>query len=323
MVQRGTSTFSDPSAYAAAFGDARVLLTISSGGDFSARFVELRLRYSDVYRCSEALSRIAFICLPPDRISVTFPCGRTSLVSNGFSLAPREIALHGPGERIHQLGKNICEWGLISFEPDQLLSCARALTGRTLNVGNGSKRVHPSRADAMRFHHVLTQACQLAGARHDLVERPEVARALDQELLHAVINCLFSQEDAEGSRKAHRHAAIMARLEAALESRIATKLSIPDLCTEIGVPERSLRACCTDFLGIGPGKYLLLRRLNLARLALQKAHSSTSSVAEIARSLQFSELGRFAESYRSAFGELPSVTLQRSSQTSPRFAEPA
>jgi len=41
-----------------------------------------------------------------------------------------------------------------------------------------------------------------------------------------------------------------------------------------------------------------------------------ASVAEIARSCQFLELGRFAVTYRTIFGELPSTTLQRDPQTS-------
>lgn len=323
MAQRGTSTFSDPHAYAAAFGEARVSLTVSSGGDFRARLAHLHLRYSDIFRCSESLPRIAFVCLPPQKITITFPYGRASLVTNGRGLAPREIALHGPGERIHQLCNGNCEWGLVSFETEQFLSSAKALTGRRLNVRNGNKRFRPLQADAARFRRVITQAIRLAEARDGLVERPEVARALEQELLHAVINCLSSSEHVEKSGKTQRHAGIMARFEAALESRVAGKPSIPELCAEIGVPERTLRACCISFLGVGPGRYLLLRRLNQARLALQKAHPSTSSVAAIARALQFSELGRFADSYRSVFGELPSATLQHSSQTPPGFAEPA
>ncbi len=323
MELRGTSTFSDPTAYAAAFGEARVSLTISGRGEFWARLAHLRLRYSDVYRCSETLPRIAFMRLPPEKISIMLPYGRTSLVTNGLAVVPGEIVLHGPGERVHQRCNGNCEWGLVSFAPEQLLGCAKALTGRTLNARNGGMSFRPPRVDVTRLHRILVQASQLAGARHGLVERPEVARALEQEMLHAVVSCLFSNGDTEKSGKPHRHVAIMARLEAALESRVATKPSIPELCAEIGVPERTLRACCTGFLGVGPAKYLLLRRLNQARLALQAAHPSTSSVAEIARALQFSELGRFADSYRSVFGELPSVTLQRSSPTPPGFAEPA
>jgi AraC-like DNA-binding protein len=57
----------------------------------------------------------------------------------------------------------------------------------------------------------------------------------------------------------------------------------------------------------------LLRRLNLVRSALRRADPANASVAEIARSYQFQELGRFAVTYRTVFGEMPSSTLRRKS----------
>jgi transcriptional regulator GlxA family with amidase domain len=70
--------------------------------------------------------------------------------------------------------------------------------------------------------------------------------------------------------------------------------------------------CCTEFLGMSPTRYLLLRRLNMARSALRRADPATASVAEIARLHQFLEPGRFAVTYRTVFGEMPSSTLRRS-----------
>ena len=63
---------------------------------------------------------------------------------------------------------------------------------------------------------------------------------------------------------------------------------------------------------MSPTRYHLLRRLNMARSALQRADPETASVAEIARNHQFLELGRFAVAYRAIFGEMPSFTLRRS-----------
>ena len=86
---------------------------------------------------------------------------------------------------------------------------------------------------------------------------------------------------------------------------------MPALCAEIGVPERTLRIVCAEFLGLGPIRYVLLKRLNDVRSALRHADPATHSVAEIARDHQFLQLGRFSDTYRRIFGELPSATLQR------------
>ena len=102
----------------------------------------------------------------------------------------------------------------------------------------------------------------------------------------------------------------MVQFEDALAANSDPHLSLPELCSAIGVPERTLRACCSEFLGMSPTRYHLLRRLNLARSALRRANPETTSVAEIARNHQFLELGRFAVAYRTVFGEMPSFTLR-------------
>jgi AraC-like DNA-binding protein len=75
-----------------------------------------------------------------------------------------------------------------------------------------------------------------------------------------------------------------------------------------------LRACCLDILGMSPNRYLRLRRLNRVRTALQRAKPAPGLITELARRFGFSELGRFATSYRQTFGEAPSATLRSSPQ---------
>jgi len=129
-------------------------------------------------------------------------------------------------------------------------------------------------------------------------------------LLHALVNCLEA-DDANGDLETRRHHAdIMVRFEDVLSAHIGPRLNMPELCAAVGVSERTLRVCCNEFLGMSPTRYRLLRRLNTVRSALQRADPATASVGEIARSFEFSELGRFAATYRAVFGELPSTTLR-------------
>jgi len=129
-------------------------------------------------------------------------------------------------------------------------------------------------------------------------------------LLHALVKRLTA-DDANGNLKTRRHHAdIMVRFEDALTAHGGSQLNMPALCSAIGVPERTLRVCCTEFLDMSPARYLLLRRLNMVHSALRRADPETESVAEIARSCQFQEPGRFAVTYRTIFGEMPSTTLR-------------
>ena len=84
----------------------------------------------------------------------------------------------------------------------------------------------------------------------------------------------------------------------------------PATVEDRALPRRTLRICCTEFLGMSSTRYYLIRRLNMVRLALQRADPAVANVGEIARGHEFLELGRFAAAYRAAFGETPSFTLR-------------
>ena len=111
MAEGGTLTFSDPEAYAAGFGDARVGITITGAGDFKARLTWLKLKQLEVYRCRETLPRIAFISFPPERIFLSFPFGRLSPISDGFVFRNGDMVLHRRGEHVHQRSEHECQWG--------------------------------------------------------------------------------------------------------------------------------------------------------------------------------------------------------------------
>jgi transcriptional regulator GlxA family with amidase domain len=60
-----------------------------------------------------------------------------------------------------------------------------------------------------------------------------------------------------------------------------------------------------------PIRYVLLRRLSRARVALRDADPDGASLSELVRTFGFAELRRFETAYRAAFSETPLTTLQR------------
>jgi len=320
MSERGTLTFGDPDGYAAAFGNTRVNLTILGAGDFSARLTRLKLRHLEMYWCRESLARIAYISLPPERVALSFPIGGASPLFGGSALRNGNIVLHSRGERMHQRSSGVCQWGMMLFSEKQLANCGEALTGHPIASPHVSRVLRPTRAEALGFRRLFRHACHLADIGRNLSGRPEVAKALEQEILCAVVHCLTADDADDIAKTRRRHAAVIVRFEEVLTKHLDWKLNLHALCAEMGVAERTLRVCCAEVLGVSPTRYLLLKRLNRARAALRRADPSTASVAEVARNNQFLEFGRFAVTYRSIFGESPSTTLQRHSSES---AEPA
>ena len=113
----------------------------------------------------------------------------------------------------------------------------------------------------------------------------------------------------------------MERLEDLLSASPDRALYLCEICAIIGVSERTLRVCCHEHWGIGPIRYLWLRRMHLARQALAHADPAKTTVTAVAADFGFWELGRFAVAYRKLFGESPSATLRRPCHNRPRSRE--
>jgi AraC family ethanolamine operon transcriptional activator len=86
---------------------------------------------------------------------------------------------------------------------------------------------------------------------------------------------------------------------------------ISELCCHLAVSRRTLHRAFQHTLGMGPLAYLRLTRLSAAHNALLKTAPANVSVTQAALDYGFTDLGRFATSYRKMFGEVPSQTRRK------------
>jgi transcriptional regulator GlxA family with amidase domain len=96
-----------------------------------------------------------------------------------------------------------------------------------------------------------------------------------------------------------------------VETYAGETVYVSELCAELGIASRTLRYCCSKYLGVGPKRYRHLQRMYFARAALLDAGADQTSVTKVATQFGFLELGRFAVEYKAMFGESPSATLRR------------
>jgi AraC-like DNA-binding protein len=148
----------------------------------------------------------------------------------------------------------------------------------------------------------------IAKTTPELFELPEVVRALEQQLIYALVRCVSDGMVSPLRSGNLRHKVIVARFEDFMGANPNSPLYLSDVCAAIGASERTLRIACEEHLGMGPIRYLTLRRMHLVRRALARTAPSTATVTQVATDHGFWELGRFAVAYREMFGELPSVT---------------
>ena len=311
MPACGTTNFNDASDYQANIRGAKFNLTFCCQRDFRARLTWIELGHLHLLFGQENLPRVAHISLHSSLAYIELPISHEPpLICNGVELQRGDIVFHGLGDRAHQRMRGPGQWSLISLTPAHLAAWSRNLTGYDLVPPPLARILRPTRRDAEHLLHLYAEACRLAETKPEVVAHQEVARALEHDLLHALINCLISSDALKSSASNQRQGDIIARFEDVIAAHPARHLPTSELCAIIGVPERTLRMCCTEFLGMSPGQYLRLRRLNLVHAELQRNVSPATSVEDVARRHGFSELGRFAAIYRAVFGEMPSTTLR-------------
>jgi AraC-like DNA-binding protein len=199
----------------------------------------------------------------------------------------------------------------MSLAADDLSRVGSALLGRDLTAPTITHRVRPSPKLLLRLVHLHRAAEQLAKGIPEILANTEVARALEDALIHAIIACLAESPPVEMTSSNRGRQSIIARLEELLAANTNRPLYLAEICAAVGASERTLRVCCHEHLGMGPVRYLWLRRMHLARRALLIAAPENTTVTEIAMNHGFWELGRFAVEYRTLFGENPSASLGR------------
>jgi AraC-like DNA-binding protein len=308
----GTATFTDPEDFRFSVPGASINLVLTSRSDFRARLTWVNTRRVRLVRCTESAPRVAFVALAPGPVFVSFPIRHTPPpIWSGVEMQPGEIVLHGSGDHIYQRTSAAGRWGLISLAPNELADLSQTLMHAVLPQPSMAKILRPPAGavtDLVRLH---AQACRLAETKPDIIVHREVTRALEHDLLYALVNCLTAEEAYREADARGRHAKIMARFEEVLASPAGTPLSMPEIAAAVGVLEQTLRRCSKKFLGMSPSQYARLRRLNLVRAALRRADPATASIGAIAKQYGITELGRFSVAYRAIFGESPSTTLRR------------
>ena len=94
-----------------------------------------------------------------------------------------------------------------------------------------------------------------------------------------------------------------------VESHYQESVHIEDLCRVTGVGARTMQRCFRKYFDMSVSTYLKTLRLDSARRALLKEHSSELTVTDIAMSNGCNHLGRFSVEFREQFGVSPHAML--------------
>ena len=310
MPSSAVGTFTDPDDYAAAIRGRHAEVTVVGRGQFRARLTKVELHRLWMQRLFDNLPRIVRSANLAGRVIVSFRIQPgPSLLASGLEIPPGGLVRHSDPDDYHQTSSGCASFGAMSLPVADMVSAGAALAEMDLTPPKDLLIITPPSAEMARLRRLYVTATDLAENAPEVIADPDAARGLEQTLIEAMVACFGSQEDRRNSAAQGQHAIIMRRFRQVVDENPEQPLYIPDICKAIRVPSRTLRMVCHEHLGMGPKRYLVLRRLHLARQALRRAAPGATTVTDIATRFGFWQFGRFSTEYRALFGEAPSATL--------------
>jgi AraC-like DNA-binding protein len=312
MPSSAVHAFIDPDDYAAAIRATNAEINVTGRGRFTGKIIRIDLHRLWMQRFSDNLPRVGHSANMAGRAIFSFRTeSGPSLLAGGMELQPTSIVQHSEGQNYHRRSSGFASYGSMSLPVEEIATVGEEMAAFDLTPPRDAKLITPPLGAMKKLQRLHAAAGQLAEDAPEVIAHPEAARGLEQLLIQALVECLTIGEASEDRPALRQHARILRRFRNAVEENPGQALYIPELCKAIGVSDRTLRLCCQEQLGMSPKRYLLLRRMHLARRALRDTVPTGTTVTEIATRHGFWQFGRFAGEYKLLFGEAPSATLHR------------
>lgn len=141
-------------------------------------------------------------------------------------------------------------------------------------------------------------------------EAPRIARQAEQ-LLIGLLLTYVPHNYSEAYRRANSCPApyYVRRVEEYIRAHAREDITLDDMVVAAGTSVRSLQTGFRKFRNMTPMEFLRNYRLDLAREELRNGWANGRTVTEVALSLGFTHMSKFAKYYHERFGETPSQTL--------------
>lgn len=200
----------------------------------------------------------------------------------------------------------------IGVRKTKLVRTARSLSGGAQIPRLQDRRLELNIAQSIHLQTRAMTAMQSAASSPLGIGRFILPLAVESDLISLLSVLMLRQRPFCKARDPGRlqprdvvHAALRAD-----DARQGLNVSLAELCEASGVSHTWLARCFQEVYGTSPVAYLRARRLSEARARLLDRAAPPASVKEVALSLGFTHLGRFAADYQARFEEKPSDSLR-------------
>ncbi len=220
-------------------------------------------------------------------------------------LAPGELLLINPDDPVDLTYSDDCEKFILKLPVSLLESTCNEQRWLKPSEGVRFTQNRYRLQELEGFVGLLGLVCQEAESDLSL---PRISEHYAQIIASKLLTLLKTNVSREALCS---QAASFERIAHYIESNLKQDICVEQLADQAHISLRSLYALFERHAGSTPKNYIRRKKLELIKASLSDPSCSVRNVTEIALDYGFLHLGRFSESYKLAFGELPSDTLKR------------
>jgi hypothetical protein len=274
MPSSAVRTFTDPVEYFTGIRNLQIVGIVQRRGEFRAASTRVDLHQLWMHRFDEDLPHIMKVTPSRTRAVITFLTGadQPGVQVNGIEISQNQIASIALDWEWYLRCSTPCRWGTMSLAPEDLATAGETITGRELAPPTITRSLAPPAPALSRLRNLHEAAGHLAKTAPDILAKPEVARAMEQALVEAMVFCLEDSQSQDVRNVQRSRARVMRHMEDVLMASPDQSLYIAEFAAQVGVSYWTLRDCCLEYLGMSPKRYLWLRRMLPAK---SREHKST------------------------------------------------
>ncbi|HTP26262.1 MAG TPA: helix-turn-helix domain-containing protein [Anaeromyxobacteraceae bacterium] len=224
---------------------------------------------------------------------------------NGEALGAGAV-LYPPGSELQVRTEGSVGW--VSLRVSRLAQLVATLAPDVSRSGGRIYHVDGTLEAVGALRRVLLDARRAADRDAESLRDAAVRWSLRELLATAVARLAGAGRPHRLRENSAACSALVRRAEEVMRARAFQPMYVPELCAAVDASEARLRDAFQRVFGVGPSRYLRLRRLHLVRRSLRSTRKQDLTVSAAAARFGFFEFGRFAGEYRWIFGELPSHT---------------
>jgi hypothetical protein len=197
-------------------GNALLFVDDSIRRCFLPRRVDLHRLW--MHRFNEDLPRIMKVTPSRRRAVITFLTGadQPAMQVNGIEISSNQIASIALDWEWYLQSSTPCEWGTMSLAPEDLAAVGETITGRELAPPAFARGLRPMPHAPLRMRKLHEASSHLARTAPDILAEPEVAQAIEQALVEAMVFCLADGQSQDVRSVQRNRARVMGRMEEVL-----------------------------------------------------------------------------------------------------------